>query len=423
LRVPVSRFLLITAFVGAALAAPPAPARADALPPDIDMRAPLDVHVTAGRGGRAFVAFESRIVNRGPGPLKILGQRSTSVPGARMAATQVLLDTSSVTTGRVARAVPVGPLQFSPAGGHDHWHYLHFEDYMLLSVPNLDFVAPTRKTGFCLTGLNLSYNCGRGQPKLTRIGDPAEAALGAGPFPDTQAMGEAAVQERDFGNRSFEDFYEPTVEGQDVEITRVPDGRYCLSFVADPDGRLVEADTSNNGASELIDLTTTAQGRTIGFPAAAGAFEGSATCGLTQPGRPVPRALPRGLARTALRRELAKPSGLSVRCTGATATRRVCRVAFRHRGASYRGSVTLTQRRLGAEWSWIYRIDVRRTRGSTCSGRSGGCPTRVRTETQLGGVLGTRAAAARRLLRLRPGPPAPTRRRAPLSRPRICRIV
>ena len=431
------------------------------LQPDVDMQAPSAIQLTTDGGGRSFVAFESRVDNRGPGVLKLLGRRAdTTTP--TMNVTQVLLNTNSVSSGTVERAVPgAGTLQFSPAGGHNHWHYLRFEDYMLLSVPDLNFVAPTRKTGFCLSGLRLSFSCGSNDPGRLQIGDPAEANVGSGPAPNTEAMGLIVPNGPDFnGNRQSFDIYDPSVEGQDIEITGVPDGRYCLSFVANPEERIVEVTTQNNGASRLMDVGTSAGGRTV---SAGAAFEDSATCGLTTPAGttgpgpggaspgpaaptpgsagpgvtapPTPATAPppagdtpraplltmrtaAKLSRTALEQKFRSPRRLSRACRLTRASHASCAVSFQQSKARYRGTVAVKQLLRGGEWKWFYAIDVRRARRSGCRT----CPARVKTKTLLGGVLGADPGAARRALSLPAGRPVPTRRGAAWAESRLCRI-
>jgi hypothetical protein len=315
---------------------------------------------------------------------------------------------------------------------------------MLLSVPNLDFVAPTRKTGFCLVGLDLSFSCGGGQPGLTQIGDPAEAAAGSGPFPNTRAMGMIIGGGPDAGpNRSSSDHYGPSVEGQDVEITGVPDGRYCLSFVVDPAGNIVEGSKANNGASRLVDLGSDSYGRTV---AEGAAFPDSATCGLTDPALPAdpsgatttpapaggtgPAGAPGGrpgtarrppavtdvaarLSSSALHRSFRGVAGLSRRCRPTALDSATCTVAFRQARVRYRGTVSLKQKPVAGEWRWYYRIDVRPTRGHARP---------VRTKTLFGGVVGVDAAAARRIARLPRGVAVPERRGAAPDDAFVCRL-
>jgi hypothetical protein len=423
-------------------------ASAAELRPDIDVHAPYGLVETTDGGSRTFVAFDSFVENVGAGPLKLLGQRpSAAVP--QLTVTQVLLDSASVTTGVVERTAPAGQMAFSPSASHNHWHYLRFQDYMLLSVPDLQFVAPTRKTGFCLVGLNLAFACGGGLPGLLQVGDPAEAVAGAGPFPNTQAMGMIAAGGADADpNRSWSDHYGPSVEGQDVEITGVPDGRYCLSFVVDPAGRLVEGSTANNGASRLLDIGTDGSGRTVSQGAA---FHDTATCGLTDPGastgtgnpppatppttqttgttgdpgtatpaparvrRPSPltSTIAARMTRTAVRARFRGATGIAARCTPRGLDAGRCAVGFRVGQVRYRGALSLSQRRVARDWRWYYRLSVGRTRG----------PARqVRTGTLLGGVLGVDRAAARRVAGLPAGAAVPERPGDALDDALLCRL-
>lgn len=402
------------------------PATAQGVKPDVDMRAPYDVTKTTDGDGRTFVAFASQVFNRGPGVLKVAGRRQAA-RDKTMVAEQILLTTGSVSSGVPARTVPAGRLQFSPSADHNHWHFLRFEDYMLLSVPDLEFVAPTRKTGFCLLGLDTAFWCGSNHPEFLAIGGDSDYALT--PNPRTKAMGMIAERGPDHSaTRSDSDLYVPSVEGQDIEITGVPSGRYCLSFVANPQNRLVEERYVNNGASRLIDVGGRVGGeRTLGLPEDTAEtpteFHESATCGLTEPTEappgtgsvafpPLP-ALTRSdsdkLALTALKRKFHRLRGVRRSCEVRGANRAQCIVSFETTGARYRGSLVLSQRLRAGERQWFYKVDLRRTRAASCVAAPGACPARVKSATLLGGALGSRPVAARRVMRVPPGPAAPSR--------------
>jgi hypothetical protein len=260
-------------------------------------------------------------------------------------------------------------------------------------------------------------------------------------------------------DRSTFDIYDPGIEGQDIEITHVPDGRYCLSFVANPEERIVEATTQNNGASRLIDVGTGPSGRTVTTGAA---FESSAACGLTAgpgssdtpgpgpgggsptggsgpaasnppAGGPTGTGTPSGatraaplltmrkaaqLTRSALQQKFRRPTGLSRACRLTAVRHASCKVAFQQGGARYRGRVGIKQALRGGEWRWFYAIDVKRTRRAGCRA----CPSRVRTKTLLGGVLGVNPAMARRVMALPAGRPAGERPGAAWAQSRLCRI-
>jgi Lysyl oxidase len=52
----------------------------------------------------------------------------------------------------------------------------------------------------------------------------------------------------------FGDDYDPELEGQLVDVTNVPAGRYVLVHRANPERALEESDYENNAASVLLQL-------------------------------------------------------------------------------------------------------------------------------------------------------------------------
>jgi hypothetical protein len=403
---------------------------APGIPPNLDMQAPYDIQKTTDGVGHSFVAFGVSITNRGPGVLKVVGKRPPH--SAQMDATQVLLTTDSVRTGVAAQTVPnVGKLQFSPSPSHFHWHFVHVEDYQLLSVPDLDFVAPTRKTGFCLSGLNKRSYCGGGLPALHTIGGPAADTSPTTPNPRTWAMGMIVRDGPDarLPNRSASDDYGPTIEGQDIEITGVPAARYCLSFVVNPDEKLVETSTTDNGSSAFVDIGgAPGSDRTVSLPpdtdAVPTVFADSATCGLAKPrtrAAPLTRRSTAKLTTTALRKALAAPKGITGACRVKSADWAWCRVVFEQAGARYNGMVKITQRAASGQSRWFYKVDVKRSRTGSCAAVDQ-CPARIRTATLLGGLRGVNRAAARAALRIPSGRRAPSKPGAAWKGSYLCKL-
>jgi hypothetical protein len=439
----------LLAVVVSVLALAPAASADTVVLPDIDMHEPSDVVMTTS-GSQSFVAFSSSVTNIGPGVLKVQGIRDPSSP--RMSTRQILLDTNSVDTGLPGQVVPnVGEFEFSPSPSHFHWHYLHFEDYMLLSVPNLDFVAPTRKTGFCISGLNKFAYCEGGDPDALQLGWN-DSTIMATQY--SHAMGLVAKNGPDLGaagdpqgKHSADDDYGATVEGQDIEITNVPNGRYCLSFTVNPENKIVEANYNNNGASRLIDVGGTPGGaRTVSVPTGTDAeFEDSATCGLTKPSppptdpgggtttppgggtttppgggtvtppsqntervlAPLTKRTSAKLATKGLKAKLPKSRSVTGSCKLAGKNNAQCKVSFKLSGAPYRGTIDIKQKVLSGNGQWYYRLSVKRMRKTSCVKKKNACPASVKTRTLLGGVLNTNPVAAKRALAVPSGRPAP----------------
>jgi hypothetical protein len=408
-----------------AFAAVAVPAQGAALKPNMTMVPPYQVQMTTDGSGASFVAFGAAISNKGPGILKVEGLLNPGSNPAQMDAKQILMTTNDLNTAHVDSEVDhVGTLQFSPSASHNHWHYLHFENYQLLSVPNLDFVAPTRKTGFCLSGLNKGAYCAGGNPNATQIGWNDNS--GGNPNPSTSAMGIMPQGAPMTSNQSSSDDYDPTIEGQDIEITNVPNGRYCLSFTVNPDNKIVETNYADNGSSTFVDVGGTPGGtRTLSQPVDSEGdpvgFSSSSTCGLTKPiggggsggsgsgsgggngsgsgggttakVKALTRRMAAKLTRRALKTQLRhSPSGLTGVCRTHGKSKAVCKVSFSSAKAKYSGSVTITQKVRAGQLRWYYKISVKRVRRGACAA-SGKCPTRVRTKTTFGGVLGAKASS------------------------------
>jgi hypothetical protein len=208
--------------------------------PDLDQAAPFGVSIVARRG-RLLLVFGSAVDNAGEGPLVVEGKRRGNV----MRAWQLV--------GTRRYALPT-PLRFVRSRTHRHWHLAGFESYELLQGGRL--VGRDRKTGFCL---NDAYESHAGNRRPRWSGDcgrnrPAALTLREGISP------------------GFGDDYVPEREGQSIDVTGVPPGRYVLVHHANPERALRERSYGNNAASVAIEL----RGRSVAVVARC---PDSATCG------------------------------------------------------------------------------------------------------------------------------------------------
>jgi hypothetical protein len=129
------------------------------------------------------------------------------------------------------------PLRYVRAETHQHWHLVAFERYELRRAGAL--VGRDRKTGFCLNdayetrALNRpprwTGECGRGRP--------------------------GAMTVREGISPGFGDDYVPEKEGQSIDVTGVPPGRYVLVHRVNSDRTLRERSYVNNAASVRISLS------------------------------------------------------------------------------------------------------------------------------------------------------------------------
>ena len=139
-----------------------------------------------------------------------------------MAVSQLVRRTDGSTR---AREVP-GEIRYVRTETHDHWHLLGFEVYELRKAGDGALVRPQREDGLLSRGPATRRRkarrsrakpaeavwideCGRDQPGLLRL------RQGISP--------------------GFGDDYEPGREGQFVDVTNVPAGRYLLVHRANPE--------------------------------------------------------------------------------------------------------------------------------------------------------------------------------------------
>ena len=205
--------------------------------PDLDQAPPAAISVVE-QNGRERLAFLSAVENAGPGPLLVSGSRRNQ-DQSEMTAAQRIRKTDGSTTTRPLRA----RLRFVVSETHRHWHLLGFERYELHTLDG-EQVGRDRKTGFCLGDRYDAHatarlpgeparavwiqECGRGQSERLRI----EEGLSPG----------------------YGDDYVPLLEGQYIDVTVLPAGRYVLVHRVNADRDIREASYSNNAASALLEL-------------------------------------------------------------------------------------------------------------------------------------------------------------------------
>jgi hypothetical protein len=207
--------------------------------PNLDAAAPDDLsgRDTATKPPRFFLGFESAAGNVGLGPIVVDGSRpSRSVRTMKL--TQ-LIDRSDGTMRRVPLEAR---LRYVTSPSHAHWHLLGFMRYELRDGLGRR-VGRDRKTGFCLgdryalpqripgapTESVFTDQCGRSQPNLLKVREGISIGFG--------------------------DNYRPHLEGQELELTGLPAGRYVLVHRVNPQRDLREANYADNASSLAFDLS------------------------------------------------------------------------------------------------------------------------------------------------------------------------
>ncbi len=135
----------------------------------------------------------------------------------------------------------------SPAGGHNHGHYLDYASYELLDAGN-ELVVIGHKQGFCL-----------------------HDGFDAGPCPKHQFPG------CDFQGMSAgcADLYEATLGCQYLDITSLPAGEYTLRVRVDPLNRIPESREDNNVVTTPVTIPADPCTAATSFAAAGGTIQGT----------------------------------------------------------------------------------------------------------------------------------------------------
>jgi hypothetical protein len=216
---------------------------ADEQLPNLNQVAPRQVYVKArtvdGRE-RFELGFDAATGNVGEGPLTIHGFRRKGDEDMRVDQLVARADGSS----RQIRAV--GVMKFVVHPDHNHWHFQGFARYELRAAGATKARARRdRKTGFCL-GDRYEVRNAQKLPNFT-------------PFPqqaDQCGLGQPTLGGLFAGiSVGYGDRYGAFIEGQYIDISGLPAGRYTLVHTANPDGTLAESDYTDNSASVALRLT------------------------------------------------------------------------------------------------------------------------------------------------------------------------
>jgi hypothetical protein len=133
-----------------------------------------------------------------------------------------------------------GELDFANAWPHFHWHFLAFDRYELRRAGSFDLVVRDHKEGFCLSD---DYGGALGVPH----GPPRFTDFCEQHRPQVRYVEEGA-------SVGYTDRYPAFYEGQSLNVTTLPAGRYWLVHRANPDFHLRERRYDDDAASLLIQL-------------------------------------------------------------------------------------------------------------------------------------------------------------------------
>lgn len=174
--------------------------------------------------------FDTTVINMGRGPLEMAGAYES--PDGGTIAVQRIRTADGAGTERIA-----GEFSFHPL--HDHWH---FEDFARIALWSYDAsgdlafeLASTGKITFCAMD-TYAYDLDLfGADQYSNFSDCS---------PEVQGI-----------STGWADTYDPSVPGQQLDLTDIPDGRFALLTEADPANHVLETSELNNASITYIEIS------------------------------------------------------------------------------------------------------------------------------------------------------------------------
>lgn len=193
---------------------------------------------------KEYLAFTATVWNAGPAPLVVDGYRRPGAP--LMDAYQFFYDGK----GKQVAWTNTGNLKYDPRSGHEHWHFLDFAKYELVTPAGKTILS--QKEAFCLAptdAVDLTGKGARYQPNSTGL--------------STACGSQQSIAIRETLDAGWGDTYAQFLPGQSFDITTLPNGTYVIKVTANPSGNLFEGSTTNNVSERSVVLGGTKGARTV----------------------------------------------------------------------------------------------------------------------------------------------------------------
>jgi hypothetical protein len=215
--------------------------------PDLVTRSPAKIFLQEGKRGKRVVRFSNEVVNVGIGPLELRPRvgdcnRNGNRGDDRTSYQRIYRDANG--DGAFARGADVrlhtrsaGCTRFHPA--HKHWHFEALAEYSLHPLQADGSPGPLvivgKKVSSCVLDTKRRLPKPPGSPRRKYYGSCRRDSIGG------ISIG-------------WGDIYGARVSGQELDVTRLGDGVYCLVSQADPEDRLLESNERNNARTTRIVL-------------------------------------------------------------------------------------------------------------------------------------------------------------------------
>ena len=192
--------------------------------------------------------FDSTVAIDGNSPLDVQGFRSGS--GPVMHAFQYFF-----LHGKIIGRAPAGTMLFDNAPDEQEWHFQQFAQYRLLDASKTTALL-SHKEAFCIAPTNAYDLLRPGAPW-----QPDEFGLGEGNCGESTALW---VHER--LPLAWGDTYTQDQDGQNFNVTSLPNGTYYIEVIANPEKVIHETNMANNITLRKIILGGTPDHRTLRVP-------------------------------------------------------------------------------------------------------------------------------------------------------------
>jgi hypothetical protein len=198
--------------------------------------------------GGNFLQFSATVWNAGDSPLVVDGFRREGED--EMDAYQYFFDGAGTQTGYEQ----VGHLHWDPKPSHRHWHFTDFARYTLLDADRTQ-VVKSHKEAFCLANTDAVDQT---VPNADWNPENTDLATSCGDY--------GSLSIREVLASGWGDTYAQFRAGQSFDLRGLPNGKYFIAVIANPENRLVEASTDNNVALRKVFLGGREDRRTVRVP-------------------------------------------------------------------------------------------------------------------------------------------------------------
>jgi hypothetical protein len=238
----------LAVLVAATAVLPSAAASSEAAPallPNLVTRRPAQTYLQVTPRGKHLLRFSNEVVNVGRGPLELrprIGDcnHNGNPSDDRWSWQRIYRDGDG--DGRYTRGIDVrfrarsaGCTRYHPA--HRHWHLDALAEYAIRPVQSAGpILAGGAKTSSCVLDTRHRMPRAAGSPRRKFYGGCRRDSVGG------ISIG-------------WGDLYGARVSGQQLDVTALAEGVYCLVSRADPEGRLKEANELDNVRTTRIELS------------------------------------------------------------------------------------------------------------------------------------------------------------------------